>query len=119
MTSSLLRLCSASAAVTVLLAVQPAMAYDDLIWPVADDLGFTLYGQINQSYLNYNDGFDQRGFFTVDNSTNYNGSFVGMRGFGASGAADELYRHFGITAEAIAAEARRLLADGSGGSGCV
>lgn len=47
------------------------------------------------------------------------GSFVGMRGFGASGAADELYRHFGITAEAIAAEARRLLADGSGGSGCV
>jgi len=80
MTSSLFRLCSASAAVTVLLAVQPAMAYDDLIWPVADDLGFTLYGQINQSYLNYNDGFDQRGFFTVDNSTNYNGSFVGMRG---------------------------------------
>ena len=80
MTSSLLRLCSASAAVTVLLAAQPAMAYDDLIWPVADDLGFTLYGQINQSYLNYNDGFEQRGFFTVDNSTNYNGSFVGMRG---------------------------------------
>jgi len=38
------------------------------------------------------------------------GGFVGMRGFGASGGADELYRHFGITAEAIVAEARRLLA---------
>jgi transketolase len=38
------------------------------------------------------------------------GGFVGMRGFGASGPADVLYRHFGITAEAIAAEARRLLA---------
>jgi transketolase len=38
------------------------------------------------------------------------GSFVGMQGFGASGPADVLYRHFGITAEAIVAEARRLLA---------
>ena len=37
------------------------------------------------------------------------GGFVGMRGFGASGPADVLYRHFGITAEAIADEARRLL----------
>jgi transketolase len=38
------------------------------------------------------------------------GGFVGMRGFGASGAADELYAHFGITPSAIAAEAHRLLA---------
>jgi transketolase len=38
------------------------------------------------------------------------GGFVGMRGFGASGPADTLYRHFGITAEAVVAEARRLLA---------
>ena len=37
------------------------------------------------------------------------GGFVGMKGFGASGPADVLYRHFGITPEAIAAEARRLL----------
>ena len=38
------------------------------------------------------------------------GGFVGMSGFGASGPADELYRHFGITPEALVAEARRLLA---------
>ena len=37
------------------------------------------------------------------------GGFVGMKGFGASGPADVLYRHFGITAEAMAAEAQRLL----------
>jgi transketolase len=37
------------------------------------------------------------------------GAFVGMKGFGASGPADVLYRHFGITADAIAAQARRLL----------
>ena len=36
------------------------------------------------------------------------GAFVGMKGFGASGKASDLYKHFGITAEAIAAEARRL-----------
>ena len=38
------------------------------------------------------------------------GSFIGMTGFGASGPADALYRLFGITADKIAAEARRLLA---------
>jgi transketolase len=38
------------------------------------------------------------------------GGFIGMTGFGASGAAAELYRHFGITPDAIAREARRLLA---------
>jgi transketolase len=36
------------------------------------------------------------------------GAFVGMTGFGASGKASDLYKHFGITAEAIAEAARRL-----------
>ena len=38
------------------------------------------------------------------------GGFVGMTGFGATGPAEVLYNHFGITPEAIVAEARRLLA---------
>ncbi|MEO7339136.1 MAG: transketolase [Caldimonas sp.] len=38
------------------------------------------------------------------------GGFVGMTGFGASGPADTLYEHFGITAAAIIDEAQRLLA---------
>jgi len=37
------------------------------------------------------------------------GVFVGMSGFGASGPADALYRHFGITSERVVAEARRAL----------
>jgi transketolase len=37
------------------------------------------------------------------------GGFVGMTGFGASGRAEDLYRLFGITPQAVAAEARRLL----------
>jgi transketolase len=38
------------------------------------------------------------------------GEFVGMTGFGASAPAETLYREFGITAEAVAATARRCAA---------
>lgn len=37
------------------------------------------------------------------------GDFVGMSGFGDSGSKDDLYRHFGITAEAVVAKALKLL----------
>ena len=37
------------------------------------------------------------------------GVFVGMRGFGASAPAEALYKHFGITADAVAAAARDLI----------
>jgi transketolase len=40
------------------------------------------------------------------------GAFVGMKSFGASGKAADLYKHFGITAEAIAETARRLSNNG-------
>jgi transketolase len=33
--------------------------------------------------------------------------FIGMTGFGASGPFEDLYQHFGITAEAVAAAVRR------------
>ena len=35
--------------------------------------------------------------------------FVGMDDFGASAPAGDLYRHFGITADAVAAEAKRCI----------
>ncbi|MBR9844130.1 MAG: transketolase [Rhodobacteraceae bacterium] len=38
------------------------------------------------------------------------GGFVGMTGFGASAPAEDLYRNFGITAEAVAEKARALMA---------
>ena len=37
------------------------------------------------------------------------GGFVGMKGFGASAPAEELYEHFGITAKAVAAAVRERL----------
>lgn len=39
-----------------------------------------------------------------------NGAFIGMTGFGASAPAADLYKHFGITAEAVATAARKLIA---------
>ena len=38
-----------------------------------------------------------------------NGTFIGMTGFGASAPAADLYRHFGITPEAVAAAALKLI----------
>ena len=37
------------------------------------------------------------------------GSFVGMDGFGASAPAKTLFKHFGITAEAVVKAAKELL----------
>ena len=37
------------------------------------------------------------------------GAFIGMTGFGASAPAGELYKHFGVTAEAVADAARTLV----------
>jgi len=36
-------------------------------------------------------------------------AFVGMTGFGASAPAEDLYAHFGITAQAVADAATRLV----------
>jgi transketolase len=37
------------------------------------------------------------------------GIFIGMQGFGASAPAEDLYRHFGITAEAAVAAVKKRL----------
>ena len=47
--------------------------------------------------------------FGWDRYLGEHGGFIGMPGFGASGAADELYEHFGIVPSAVVAEATRLL----------
>jgi transketolase len=39
-----------------------------------------------------------------------NGAFVGMKSFGASAPAPDLFKHFGITAEAVAVAAKSLIA---------
>jgi transketolase len=45
--------------------------------------------------------------FGWDRYIGVRGGFIGMTGFGASGPSETLYEHFGITAEAVAKEARK------------
>ena len=47
--------------------------------------------------------------FGWDRLVGPDGGFVGMNSFGASGPAEDLYAHFGITAEGVAAAARQHL----------
>jgi len=47
--------------------------------------------------------------FGWEKYTGGRGQFIGMNGFGASAPADELYRHFGITSEAVVEAARKVL----------
>ena len=44
-----------------------------------------------------------------DRWTGRYGRVIGMQGFGASGKAEDLYTHFGITAEAVRDEVRCML----------
>ncbi|MFT5485282.1 MAG: transketolase [Paracoccaceae bacterium] len=47
--------------------------------------------------------------FGWEHWTGNEGGFVGMKGFGASAPADQLYEHFGITADAVAAAVKSRL----------
>jgi transketolase len=44
-----------------------------------------------------------------DRFTGERGAMIGMRSFGASAPAADVYRHFGITADAVVAKAQELL----------
>lgn len=52
-------------------------------------------------------GWDK--WLTGERGSSKKSDFVGMEGFGASAPIDELYKHFGITAEAVVAKAEALL----------
>jgi transketolase len=54
-------------------------------------------------------GVEAAAAFGWDKWLGPDGAFIGMHGFGASAPAPDLYKHFGITAEAVAAAARQLI----------
>ncbi len=56
-------------------------------------------------------GIETAARFGWDRWLGENGIFIGMPGFGASGAAAKVYEHFGITADAAVAAAKRLLVE--------
>jgi transketolase len=49
------------------------------------------------------------GRFGWDRWIGVNGAFIGMHGFGASGPAGQVYKHFGITTDAAVAAAKKLI----------
>jgi transketolase len=54
-------------------------------------------------------GIEAAGGFGWERWLGPDGVFVGMQGFGASAPADQLYRHFGITAEAVVTAVRERI----------
>jgi transketolase len=54
-------------------------------------------------------GVEAAGDFGWDRWLGPDGVFIGMHGFGASAPYEDLYRHFGITPEAVAAAVRKRL----------
>ena len=53
-------------------------------------------------------GIEAASGFGWDRYIGENGVFIGMKGFGASAPAGDLYKHFGITLDAIVAAAETL-----------
>jgi transketolase len=54
-------------------------------------------------------GIEAAGGFGWDRWLGPDGTFIGMTGFGASGNFEDLYKHFGITPEAVVAAVKRRL----------
>jgi transketolase len=54
-------------------------------------------------------GIEAAGSFGWDQWLGSEGTFIGMPGFGASGPGEDLYRHFGITQEAVVTAVTRRL----------
>lgn len=57
-------------------------------------------------------GIEAASRFGWDRWLGSNSAFIGMNGFGASGPAPKVYAHFGITADAAAGAAKKLLRKG-------
>ena len=97
----------------VMLAVQAAkdLAKDGIKAAVVSMPCWDLFQTQDESYQNAvlgcapRVGVEAAAAFGWDKWLGSNGAFVGMHGFGASAPAQDLYKHFGITAEAVAAAA--------------
>jgi hypothetical protein len=72
------RRAQAALGTTATFLVSASVSVAEPAWPISDGPGLTFYGQINQAFLNYDDSIESRGFFTVDNATNENGSGFGL-----------------------------------------
>jgi transketolase len=111
-----IRLIATGSEVQLAVEARDLLAKDGLAAAVVSMPSWELFAQQSDSYRNEIMGGDGTVRVACEAATGFGwerwlgskGAFVGMTGFGASAKATDLYRHFGITAEAIAHAARRL-----------
>ncbi len=111
-----IRLIASGSEVQLALAARDLLAKDGLAAAVVSMPSWELFAGQEDTYRTRVMGGDGTVRVACEAATGFGwerwlgskGAFVGMKGFGASAKAAELYKHFGITAEAIAQAARRL-----------
>ena len=114
--SAPIRLIASGSEVQLALAARELLAKDGLNTAVVSMPSWELFASQDDTYRNKVMGGDGTVRVACEAAVGFGwerwlgskGAFVGMTGFGASAKASDLYKHFGITAEAIAAAARRL-----------
>jgi len=114
--SAPIRLIASGSEVQLALAARDILAKDGLAAAVISMPSWELFAAQEDTYRNKVMGDDGTIRVACEAATGFGwerwlgskGAFVGMKSFGASAKASELYKHFGITAEAIAQAARRL-----------
>ena len=108
--------------ITIALEAQKMLAEKNIAARVVSMPCFELFAQQTQSYrdevLGKNTlkvGIEAAIRMGWDSVIGSDGIFIGMNSFGASAPAPELYKHFGITAEAVVAQVlRRGIAESAG-----
>jgi len=111
-----IRLIASGSEVQLALAARDLLAKDGVAAAVVSMPSWELFASQSDTYRNEVMGGDGTIRVACEAAAGFgwerwlgsNGAFVGMKGFGASAKAADLYKHFGITAEAIAQAARRL-----------
>jgi transketolase len=111
-----IRLIASGSEVQLALGARDLLAKDGLAAAVVSMPSWELFAAQDDSYRNEVLGGDGTVRVACEAAEGFGwerwlgtkGAFVGMKSFGASAKASDLYKHFGITAEAIANAARRL-----------
>jgi len=101
--------------VTIAMAARALLAAEGIAAAVVSLPCWELFAQQDPAYQNAILGSAPR--FGIEAACGFGwerwlgpeGVFIGMTGFGASAPAEDLYRHFGITAEALAGAVRKRL----------
>ena len=105
-----IRLIASGSEVQLALGARDLLAKEGLAAAVVSMPSWELFAKQSETWRNEVMGGDSTVRVACEAATGFGwerwlgakGAFVGMTGFGASGKASDLYRHFGITAEAIA-----------------